>query len=124
MAFNCSSGTTQVNGNIDAVIAQNNLTLDVTTGNGTARTDTYVVPAGKKWILKNIYASRINAGNIQIEIDSDGTTGVVEVQFAATRATIQGVVWQLAAGDEVIVTFATGVSANIYSCIGYEEYDA
>lgn len=94
------------------------------TGSATSRTDTYTVPSGKKWNIKNILLIRANAAIMAIQFLLQGTGYFVQYSLATdTYMKYIGTDIILLPGDAVVCTFNTGTSGALDSVIVYEEED-
>jgi hypothetical protein len=95
----------------------------VTSGVASSRTDTYTVPAGVRWRVKNIGVERFYAGLERVRMNINGNTGPVGGS-AGTQVSSFNIVCDinLGAGDQVIVESYLGVFPNdISSAVIYDE---
>jgi hypothetical protein len=124
MGFN-TSGTSTVNisGQVNVASTGVDIEAQTTTGSAATRTDTYTVPAGKYWILKNIQSNRVNAQEIIHQLTISATAYTLQ-RAIATATELRSMVndIRLAAGDGISVTFGTAGAGNLTSVIMYEEY--
>ena len=100
------------------------LSGQTTTSTVTNRTDTYTVPSGKSWTIRNVVMSRAVAGLTDFTLTLGGTTYVLDSITAAgifARLSITQPI-TLKQGDSIVVTcYAAGVGA-ITTAILYEEF--
>ena len=122
MATSGSSGVTVVTGDV-AAIPFTPVVADSTTGTATDRNDAYTVPAGKKWIVREIRFARAQAGSCSLNMDIDGTSVTVDQGITVT-AFIYTNPFMLRAGDIVTMQFHAGTSGSLTSTIIYEKLTA
>lgn len=98
-----------------------------TSGSASSRTDTYTVPQGKVWIMKNMYMERSNGQSMRTDVVIDGVSYGVDEDPSATATRYSypfPANFKVKAGDSVNAVFGSGTSGNMISHILYEELDS
>ncbi len=88
----------------------------------TTASDSYVVPAGKRWTIYAAAVSRANAGINTIYAVVSGVT-VPLTSSSATSTTWNGYPFQLDTGQSILINANAGTSGSINSYILYTEED-
>ena len=97
-----------------------------TSSSTTARTDTYTVPAGKRWLMLFASFERSNTGTgyVYLQVDNTGFDQMVNTWATATNAAFSfpaGV--YLKQGDYVKIQCDSGTSGGINTNVIYMEED-